>query len=121
LDTLPTRRRSRSVTLGVTAVLATTLFGCSASQEEEYEYGAVCVDEQTQRRVDDDRCDVGDGSHGWYYIPTGSRAQPVGERVSGGSFVPPPSGQQAYLGGVPPEGGEVSRGGFGGNSESVGG
>jgi hypothetical protein len=123
LDTRPTRRRSVSVTLGVTAVLAATLSGCSASQEEEYDYGAVCVDQQTQQRVDDDGCDDDgrDGHYGWYYIPTGSRAQPVGQRVSGGSFDPPPSDAATFRGGVPSEGGDVSRGGFGGTSEPVGG
>ena len=110
-----------SVTIGVTAVLVATLSGCSDSAEEDYDYGAVCADRQTQVRVDDDLCDDDGGFHGWYYIPTGSRAQPVGEGVSGGSFDSPPSDEQAYRGGVPPEGGEVSRGGFGGESESVGG
>jgi len=121
LKTRPTRRRSASVTIGVTAVLTATLSGCSAFQEEEYDYGAVCVDQQTQRRVDDNRCDDGGAFDWWYYMPVGSRAQPVGERASGGSFDPPPPGERAYLGGVPPEGGVVERGGFGGNSESVGG
>ena len=121
LGSRPTRRRSASVTIGVTAVLVATLSGCSVSaEEEEYDYGAVCVDQRTQVRVGDDLCDD-DGPHGWYYIPAGSRAQAVGERVSGGSFNPPPPGEQAYLGGVSPEGGVVSRGGFGGNSDSVGG
>jgi hypothetical protein len=120
LDTRPTRRRSASVTFGVATVFVATLSGCSVSAEEEYAYGAVCADQRTQARVDDDLCDDG-GPHGWYYIPTGSRAQPVGERVSGGSFDPPPPGEEAFRGGVPREGGVVERGGFGGESESVGG
>ena len=121
MDTRPTRRRSSSVTLGVAAVLVATLSGCSASAEEgEYDYGAVCADRQTQVRVNDDLCDAG-GPHGWYFIPTGSRAQAVGERVSGGSFDPPPSDAAAFRGGVPSEGGVVERGGFGGTSDSVGG
>ncbi len=108
------------MSLGVTAVLVATLSGCSALQEE-YDYGGVCADGQTQLRVDDYRCDDDDGYHRWYYIPTGRLAQPVGERVSGGSFYLPSSSERAYRGGVPSEGGEVSRGGFGGKSESVGG
>ena len=122
LKTRPTRRRSASVTIGVTAVLVATLSGCSASaEEEEYDYGAVCADQQTQQRVaDDDDCDDR-GSYGWYYIPVGSRAPAVGERVSGGSFDPPASGEAVCRGGIPSEGGEVSRGGFGSCSGTVGG
>lgn len=119
MKTRPTRRRSASVTIGVTAVLVTTLSGCSGD-EGDYDYGAVCADQQTQVRVSDNLCDDG-GFHGWYFIPVGSWAQAVGERVSGGSFNPPPGGEQAFRGGVPPEGGVIERGGFGGNSDSVGG
>ena len=127
------RRRSASVTLGITAVLATTLFGCGGPNEqysggqqysgdEEDGYGAVCVEEDTQLRVDDDRCDddYGGGVLAWYYLPLGSRVGAVGQRVSGGSFVLP-AGAQASRGGVPREGGVVSRGGFGGKSGSFGG
>ena len=122
MNTRPIRRRSASVTIGVTAVLITTLSGCSASaEEEEYDYGAVCADQQTEQRVnDDDDCDDG-VSYGWYYIPVGSYAPAVGERVSGGSFDPPSSGEAVCRGEVPREGGEVSRGGFGGCSDTVGG
>ena len=68
-----------SVTLGVAAVLAATFSGCSAdaADQEEYDYGAVCADQQTLLRVgDDDDCDDR-GSYGWYYIPVGSRAAAV--------------------------------------------
>lgn len=112
-----------SVTLGITTVLAATLSGCSAdaADQEEYDYGAVCADQRTQLRVgDDDDCDDG-VSYGWYYIPVGSPAPAVGERVSGGSFESPSSDDAVCWGGAPSEGGEVSRGGFGSCSEAVGG
>lgn len=125
-----TRRRSASVKLGMTAILATTLLGC-ASPGEPYSggqysgddgYGAVCVDEDTQLRVDDDSCDddYGGGALAWYYLPLGSRVGAVGQRVSGGSLALP-AGAQASRGGVPREGGVVSRGGFGGKPGSFGG
>ena len=123
------RRRSASVSVGVVAVLAAALTGCSDTQGgqgqyDDDDYAAVCVDEQTELRVDDDRCDddgvVGGGAYAWYYVPFGRRVQPVGSRVGGGSFNPPPPGQAAHRG-VPAEGGEVSRGGFGGKSGSFGG
>ncbi|MDP8952174.1 MAG: tRNA-dihydrouridine synthase [Actinomycetota bacterium] len=123
MSTQPTRRRSVSVTLGVAAVLAATLSGCSAdaADQEEYDYAAVCADQRTQLRVgDDDDCDES-VSYAWYYIPVGSRAPAVGERVSGGSFDPPSSGEAVCWGGAPSEGGEVSRGGFGSCSQAVGG
>ena len=122
MDTQPIRRRSTSVSLGVAAVLAATLTGCSASAGEgEYDYAAVCADQQTQQRVaDDDDCDDR-GSYAWYYIPVGSQAPAVGDRVSGGSFAAPPSDEAVCWGGAPSEGGEVSQGGFGGCSAAVGG
>lgn len=124
MDARPTtRRRSASVTLGIAAVLAATLSGCSAGADDdvEYDYGAVCADRQTELRVnDDDDCDDR-GSYAWYYIPTGLRAAAIGERVSSGSFDPPPPDAATFRGGVPGEGGTVERGGFGGYSESVGG
>ncbi len=124
LGTRPTRRRSASVTIGVAAALAATLSGCGT--REEYTHGAVCADRQTQQRVGDDRCDDGrvgggGGLYEWYYLRAGSRAQPIGARVGGGSFTAPPSGAAVYRGGVPSEGGAVTRGGFGGRSVSVGG
>ena len=123
MNTRPTtRRRSASVTIGVTAVLVVTLSGCSAAQgeEEDYDYGAVCADQDTQLRVDDDDCDDR-GSYAWYYIPVGSQAPAVGDRVSGGSFDAPPSDEAVCWGGAPSVGGEVSQGGFGGCSAAVGG
>ena len=126
------RRRSASVTLGMTAVLATALLGCGGPDEqysggqysgdEEDGYGAVCVEEETQLRVDDDRCDdeYGNGALAWYYLPLGFRVGGVGQLVTGGNFALP-NGAQASRGGVPREGGVVSRGGFGGKSGSFGG
>src|SRR4051812_45989024 len=53
--TSTTRRRMRSsaVTLGVTAVMAAGLTGCSSSAD----YAAVCVNPDTEERVDDSQCD----------------------------------------------------------------
>jgi hypothetical protein len=122
LVTWSTRRRSASVTIGVTAVLVTTLIGCSASaEEEEYDYAAVCADQQTQQRVaDDDDCDDR-GSYGWYYIPVGTVAPAIGQTASGGAFNPAPDDEAVCYGGVPREGGEITQGGFGACSAAVGG
>jgi len=122
LDAQHTQRRSASVTIGVAAVLVATLSGCSASaEEEEYEYGAVCVDQNTQQRVgDDEDCDEGP-SYGWYYLSVGSLAPAVGETASGGAFNPAPDDEAVCYGGVPREGGEITQGGFGACSAAVGG
>lgn len=119
MDTRPTRRRSASVTLGVSLALVSTLSGCG---RQEYTHGAVCADRETQERVEDEQCDDErrSGRHGWYFIPVGVRALGVGNRVGGGSFTAP-SGGAVYRGGVPRGGGAVSRGGFGGRSGAVGG
>ena len=86
---IPRRRmRSVSVAIGVTAVAAAALSGCSSSPD----YNAVCVDERTQQRVSDRDCDD-DGTYGstyrWYYLGRGQRSPSVGSRVSGGSTVDP--------------------------------
>lgn len=114
------RRRSASVTLGLGAVLAAALTGCSASADE-YDYGALCADRQTEQRVNDDE-DCDDGfSYAWYFVAVGGVAPAVGERLSGGSLDPPASDVAVCYGGIPAEGGEVTRGGFGACSGAVGG
>lgn len=112
-----------SVSIGATAVLAATLSGCS--MEEEYEYGAVCAERFSELRADDDLCEVGypqyeDGTYRWYYLPAGVYAGAIGQRLRGGSFTPPSSGS-VYRGGIPDDGADVSRKGFGGKSGSFGG
>ena len=79
------------------------------------------MDQQTQQRVgDDDDCDEGP-SYGWYYVPVGTVAPAVGETASGGVFTPAPDDEAVCYGGVPREGGEVTQGGFGACSGTVGG
>jgi hypothetical protein len=81
--------RSATVAIGVTAVVAAALSGCSSSED----YTAVCVDEDTMERVSDYECDdddnYGGGSYIWYYLGSGRRAPSVGSYVSGGSTTPP--------------------------------
>lgn len=122
----PPRRRSLSVSVGVAAILAAALSGCSGVQgqyasDDDYDYGAACVEQETELRTYDDYCDDDRIGYGWYYLPIGGYAQAIGRRVSGGSFNPPPPGATAFRGGIPKDGAVVSRGGFGGKSGSVGG
>src|SRR5262245_20743429 len=86
---IPRRRmRSASVAIGVTAVAAAALSGCSSSPD----YNAVCMDDKTQQRVSDDQCDDS-GTYGssyrWYYLARGAVRPSIGSRVSGGSTVEP--------------------------------
>ena len=122
MTTRSPRRRSLSVSVGITAILA-ALSGCSV--EEEYDYGAVCAERATELRDEDDLCEDGtsqyeNGIYGWYYFPVDRYAGAIGERVRGGSFTPPSSGS-VYRGGIPEDGADVSRKGFGGKSGSFGG
>ena len=110
-------RRSDAVALGVTAILAAGLSGCGSSSPD---YAGVCVDQQSQQRIDDSYCDgaPSTGAHGWYYYPvrSGGTIPRVGDRVSGGTF-DLPSGKSVERGGFSKAGGKVSsvsRGGFGG-------
>lgn len=84
----PARRRLRSagVALGLTALAAASLTGCA--YEEEPDYAAICVDPETDERVDDSECDTDEEYHGsgsgffWFYMATsGSHRIPaVGDR-----------------------------------------
>ncbi|AKT52334.1 hypothetical protein [Arsenicicoccus sp. oral taxon 190] len=128
-----TTRRSQVVALGMTAVLAGALTGCS--QETRRTSAGVCVDAQTDERLPDTECDgrrsragfVGHPAR-WYYYNDGARVPRVGQRVSGGSFSAP-SDHSYVTGGVDPKGTTklssgsvtggksttISRGGFGGS------
>lgn len=124
------RMRSAAVTLGLTALMAAWLTGCSS--EEPKDYAAICVNPQTEERVPDDDC-VDDreyrGSGGgffWFYMATRSAARvpPVGGRyaASDGTYTVstlrnsqgrPVSVQR---GGLDTRGGDIgtiTRGGFG--------
>lgn len=100
-------------TLGAIAIGS---FGGGSDQQ------GVCVDKTSNVRVDDDDCDDGSagGSHGWYYIPNGSRAPAVGQSTSGQGSFATPSGSFAK-GGVAADGGKVTRGGFFSGHGSFGG
>lgn len=111
------RRASRAVPLGLTVLAASSLSGCGGDPD----VAAVCVDPQTQERVDDDMCDDSDnpsdynGSPGigtgffWYYLGTQSaRSIPaVGAPVSGGTWNGSGlvnSGRSVQRGGMPSDG-----------------
>lgn len=122
--TTPTRRRLRSsgVLIGVTAVMASGLTGCSSSAD----YAAVCVDPDTQQRVDDDECDDDSDYNGtgsgffWYYLGASSRVPGIGSTVSGGTFNGSSLSGDVRRGGLPSDGGSTVKsstrsGGFGGS------
>jgi hypothetical protein len=148
------RRRSATVALGVTALLAAGLTGCSSDSgsagdgevyAEDTDYQAVCVDEATQERIDDDHCDDGgpryhgSGLAAWYFLSRGAGYPRVGRKVTGGTFTNPSSAYTVRRGGTAAgagtagaatrggtvtgggtDGDTVSRGGFGGSSRSSG-
>lgn len=122
-------RRSAAVSLGITALLASTLAGCADTEEESTDQ-AICVDEQTQERIDENRCN-NDGSPGffggagWYFIPIGFPFPAYGGLVTGGALRPRAGSVSSYsrpaAGGGTVRSGTVSRGGFGGSSSGRGG
>jgi hypothetical protein len=125
----PARRRMRStsISLGITAVMASTLTGCSSSAD----YAAVCVDPDTQERVDDDQCDDDSDYNGtgsgffWYYLGASSRIPAVGSTTSGGTFSSSGLSGTVQRGGLPSTGGSTvksstTKGGFGGSSRGFG-
>lgn len=127
--TTPTRRRMRSssISLGITALMASSLTGCSSSAD----YAAVCVDPETQERVDDDQCDDDSDYNGsgtgffWYYLAARSVVPPVGGVASGGTFRGSSLTGVVQRGGLPTTGGSTvksatTKGGFGGSNRGFG-
>ncbi len=129
------RMRSAAVTLGLTALVATSLTGCS--DDEKPEYAAICVNPVTNERLDDDQCkddreyDGHSGGFYWFYMPMGSSyvVPPVGGRytTSGGTYrISQTSGKSGgaatyHRGGVAKTGGKittVTSGGFGKSGSS---
>ena len=122
------RMRSASISLGITAVMASSLTGCATSAD----YAAVCVDPETEQRVDDDQCDDDSDYNGtgtgffWYYLAARSLVPGVGSTVSGGTYRGSTLNGSVQRGGLPTTGGSTVRssttkGGFGGSGRSFGG
>jgi len=132
----PPRRRMRSagISLGLTALVAASLTGCS--NDEPADYAAICVNPQTQERVNDDDCDTdreysGTGSgFFWFYMATraGGLVPPIGGRYAptAGTYnvstVRNAQGRPASVqrGGLDTKGGDVgtiTRGGFGSSTK----
>jgi hypothetical protein len=120
--------RSSSIMLGITTVMAANLTGCSSSSAD---YAAVCVDPDTQERVDDDQCDDDSDYHGggagffWYYLGASSRVPAVGQTATGGTWRGSTLNGTVQRGGLPTTGGDTvksstTRGGFGGSSRGFG-
>lgn len=113
------RLRSVSVTIGVTALVAAGITGCSPQYDANR---GICVDPVTERRVADERCDDDGRSGGhylWYYVRSGHAAPAVGSpyKAAPGTF----SKQRPTAGtrhGGSDDGGHVTRGGFGGFGHS---
>lgn len=132
MTTSTTRRRMRSakVAIGLTALVATSLTGCG-SDNKEPEYAAICVDPQTNQRLDDDKCHDDheyNGSGGgffWFYSSThgNNTLPPVGGRYNPSSGTYKVGNARVVRGGVPKSGGSmtsVKSGGFGGGKVSGG-
>lgn len=132
MSATPRRMRSKTVLLGVTALAAAGLTGCAA----EPDYAAICVEPESQNRVDDSQCDDGDNPdeyHStspvpgffWFYMATssrsvlpavGSRYNPAAGTYSGRALVS--SGRYVQRGGMPSAGAKsvssfTRSGGFG--------
>ncbi|MFC0627029.1 hypothetical protein [Kribbella deserti] len=131
------RMRSAGITLGLTALVAASLTGCS--NDEPKDYAAICVNPQTEERVDDDQCDDereyngsggGGGGFFWFYMATrgGGLVPPVGGRYSPSagtysvSTLRNSKGRPVSVqrGGLDTRGGDIgtiARGGFGKSSK----
>jgi hypothetical protein len=122
--TAPRRRmRSAGITLGLTALVAASLTGCS-SDEDQPDYAAICVNPQTQERADDGNCKDEQEYHGsgagffWFYMATRGNAfaPPVGGRYNASDGTYTVSNARNTQGGTP----TVQRGGLDTKGGSIG-
>jgi hypothetical protein len=98
--------------------------GACYSRTDTDEYSRVCVDKETGKRVEDERCGTGStggagmgGFYAWYFLSGGgyrSRSlPPLGAPVTGGSYDLP---RGARVGTGRADSSSVRRGGFGSSS-----
>lgn len=130
------------VASGTALFAAAVLTGCGSDPEPDHQ--GVCVDQTTQKRVEDDQCDDDGGTtrsgggggaiaglYAWRLFSNGTRFPPVGGNLANypGSVSTLPSGHSGTYGGADRAGGTVSkasakaavsRGGFGKTSRSSG-
>ncbi|ADB35520.1 putative lipoprotein [Kribbella flavida DSM 17836] len=125
------RMRSVGITLGLTALVAASLTGCSSDDEDQPDYAAICVDPETEQRTSDENCKDEREYNGsgagffWFYMATrsGVLVPPIGGRYPAGSgtYTVPRTGTggaapSVRRGGLNPGGGDIgtiTRGGFG--------
>ncbi len=118
------QRRTVVVGLGVTALLAGTITAMVTSNEAEADYAQVCFNDETGERVEDTQCDNsstdgrGSAVYAWYFYSRGASVPGLGQNRSGYPSYSRtvPSGAKASTG-FSPQGGTVSRGGFGSSSK----
>lgn len=118
------QRRTVVVGLGVTALLAGTITAMVTSNEAEADYVQVCFNDETGERVEDTQCDNsstdgrGSAVYAWYFYSRGASVPGLGQNRSGYPSYSRtvPSGAKASTG-FSPQGGTVSRGGFGSSSK----
>lgn len=108
------KKMSTSVMLGAGMALAFGL-ACAMEEEKPATDTAICIDPNTEVRVDDDKCDDDDNGGGflWIYYGTTYNAPGVGSSVRGTPYYKTPTG--SYISRVP------SKGGFGGHMGTTGG
>ena len=100
--------RKGALALGTSAVLASSfLSACSSTHTPDY--AGVCMDDKTQKRLDDAECEH-HTRHGinpmWVYFAMGRRVGPVGG-VLGGYQRTLPTDKTYSRGGVVPGGGKL--------------
>lgn len=115
------RPNIKGISTFAAVVLAATSLACATGEDEgDATHAAICVDAQTEVRVDDDKCDDDESNDGhthmvWWYYPISYQAPAVGSSVKGtGGVTTRPAGA-TFVSKYPPSGG------FGGKTGVVGG
>ncbi|AYR03203.1 hypothetical protein SEA_OCTOBIEN14_57 [Gordonia phage Octobien14] len=76
----------------IAAVAGMGVTACNSSAPAGQDVSAVCIDQHTNMRLDDDECEDDDGISGWWYFAAGAAIPAVGHHVakSSGSYKKPP-------------------------------
>lgn len=106
-------------------ITAGACYSRTDSNDPNDEYSRVCVDRESGKRVEDDRCGTNHTGHGagvgafyaWYFLSGGGYRSgalpPVGAPVGGGTYTLP---QGARVANAPANSSSTRRGGFGSSS-----
>ena len=86
--------RKGRVALGSSAAVSASFLAACSQPAQAPDYAGVCMDQKTQQRLADDRCDDSGGHYhhpgvGWVFFARGRNVPAVGQKMTGYSTAVP--------------------------------